>query len=150
MLDLIPFRKTTTPDLFREFEEMARHFWSDLPFREITTGGEVAWTPRLDIVETDAGLEVKTELPGLERKDIDISIDRDLLTIKGEKKHEKEEKDRHFHRVERRYGSFYRSVRLPIEVETEKIEATFKDGVLTVNLPRTEGDKKKVKHIDIH
>ena len=150
MLDITPFRGTGTPDLFREMEQMAKHFWHDFPFRDIRTGVELEWAPRVDIVETEKTVEVKAELPGLEKKDIDITLDRDLLTIKGEKKLEKEEKGRHYHRIERNYGTFYRTMRLPVEVEPEKINAAFKDGVLTVTLPRAEGEKSGVKHIDVH
>lgn len=150
MLDLTPFKRAGAPDLFREMEQMAKHFWHDFPFRDIRTGVELEWAPRIDIVETDKTVEVKAELPGMEKKDIDITLDRDLLTITGEKKIEKEDKDRHYHRIERHYGTFYRTVRLPTEVDAEKINAAFKDGVLTITLPRVEGEKSGVKHIAIH
>jgi HSP20 family protein len=150
MLGLIPYRRSGFPDIFREMEELTRDFLPDLPLRDLTTGGELNWVPRLDITETEKNVEVKAELPGLERKDIDITLDRDLLVIKGEKKVEKEEKDRYYHRVERRYGSFCRSVRLPAKVADKKIDATFKDGVLTITLPKVAGEVKKITHIDVH
>ena len=151
MLDLIPFRRTGSPDLFKEMEELTRHFWEGFPLRDPTIGEGVDWTPSLDITETGKTIEVKAELPGMEKKDIDITLDGDLLVIKGEKKHETEEKDRCYHRVERRYGSFYRSVRLPYEVKDEKIDASFKDGVLTVKLPKVKtGETKKITHVDVH
>lgn len=150
MLDITPFKRTGSPDLFREMEQLAKHFWHDFPFRDIKAGVELEWAPRVDIVETDKAVEVHAELPGMEKKDIEITLDRDLLTIKGEKKIEKEEKDRHYHRIERHYGTFYRTVRLPVEVDEKKIDAAFKDGVLTVTLPRAEGETSGVKHIDIH
>lgn len=151
MLGLTPYRRRVgLPDVFKEMEELTRDFLPETGWRNLLTGGEVEWTPRLDITETEKTVEVKAELPGLERKDIDITLDRDLLVIKGEKKVEKEEKDRYYHRVERRYGSFCRSVRLPAHVTEEKIDATFKDGILTITLPKVKSEVKKVTHIDVH
>jgi HSP20 family protein len=86
---------------------------------------------------------VKAEVPGLEPKDIDISLTGGVLTIKGEKKQEKEEKDENYHRIERSYGTFTRSVRVPQEVQSDKIEATYKNGVLKITLPKSEEAKKK-------
>lgn len=150
MLGLVPYRRGLVPDVFKEMEEMTRGFWPELVMRDLTTGSEMGWMPRLDVTETEKNVEVKAELPGLERKDIDITLDRDLLVIKGEKKEEKEEKDRYYHRVERSYGTFCRSVRLPASVKDEKINATFKDGILTITLPKVETEVKKVTHIDVH
>ena len=150
MLDLVPFRRVGSPDLFKEMEELTRHFWEGFPLRDSTIGEDIDWAPRLDITETGKTVEVTAELPGIEKKDIDISLDGDLLVIKGEKKHETEEKGRCYHRVERRFGSFSRTVRLPYEVKTEKIDATFKDGILTVTLPKAKSETKKVTHVDVH
>ena len=150
MLDLIPFRRTGSPDLFKEMEELTRHFWEGFPLRDFTIGEGVDWTPRLDITETGKNIEVKAELPGMEKKDIDITLDGDLLVIKGEKRHETEEKDRCYHRVERRFGSFYRTIRLPYEVKGDKIDAAFKDGILTVTLPKAKAETKKITHVDVH
>ena len=150
MLDLIPFRKSNYLDPFKEMEHLARHFWHDLPFRDLTVTEGFDFTPRLDITETEKNLEVKTELPGMERKDIDITLDNDLLVIKGEKKHEDEEKGHHFHRIERHFGSFHRSVRLPVEVDSKRIKASFKDGILTITMTKTETSKEKLTHIEIH
>jgi HSP20 family protein len=101
------------------------------------------WTPRTNVTETNDSLTITAELPGLEAKDVDVAISGDMLTIKGEKKQEKEEKDEHHHVVERTYGAFSRMVRLPAPVAADKIKATFKNGVLTVNLPKTEEAKQK-------
>lgn len=151
MLDIIPFRRRgDLPDIFKEMENMTKHFWEDLRFPEMAKDFNVDWTPRLDLTESEDKIEVKAELPGLERKDLDISIDRDILVIKGEKKHEKEESEKHYHRVERHYGSFYRSIRLPAEVKVDKIDAKFKDGVLTIALPKSEESKKRIAHIEVH
>jgi HSP20 family protein len=96
------------------------------------------WSPSVDISQTKDKFVVKAELPGLDAKDVNVSISGDLLTIKGEKKKEEEEKDEHHHYMERYYGSFQRSFQLPVNVKTDKIEATFDKGVLTVTLPKTE------------
>lgn len=150
MLGLIPYRANGLPDLFKELEEVSKGLWPEVAWRDLTTGKELEWAPRLDVAETEATVEVKAELPGLEGKDIDITLDRGLLVIKGEKKEEKEEKGRYYHRVERRHGTFCRSVRLPAEVKEDKIEAAFRDGVLTVTLPKVESETKAVRHIDVN
>lgn len=151
MLDLVPFRRRfDVPDIFKEMEHMAKNLWEDVRFPELTTDIGVDWAPRIDLTESEESIEVKAELPGLESKDIDISVDRDILVIKGEKKREKEESGKHYHKVERHYGSFYRSLRLPVEVKMEKIDAKFKDGVLTITLPKSEESKKRIAHIKVH
>jgi HSP20 family protein len=101
------------------------------------------WTPRTNLTETKDTLTITAELPGLEAKDVDVAVSGDMLTIKGEKTQEKEEKDEYHHLVERTYGSFSRMVRLPAPVAADKIKASFKNGVLTVSLPKTEEAKPK-------
>lgn len=150
MLGLIPYRENGLPGLFKEMGEITRGLWPEVGWRDLTTGGETEWAPRLDVTETEKTVEVKTELPGMTAKEVEVTLDRGLLVIKGEKKEEKEEKGRYYHRVERRHGTFCRSVRLPAEVKEENIEATFKDGVLTVTLPKVETATKAVTHIDVH
>ncbi len=108
---------------------------------------EEAWMPAVDISETSDKITVKAEIPGMEAKDIDISMVGDTLTIKGEKKAEREEKDENFHLVERTYGSFSRSMKLPAAVDADKVEATYKNGVLTVVLPKKEEVKPKTIEI---
>jgi HSP20 family protein len=100
-------------------------------------------TPAFDISETDKEIHVKAELPGMDPNEIEITLTGDLLTIKGEKKEEKEEKGQNFHRRERRYGSFSRSFRLPVEVKADSINAGYKDGVLTVTMPKAEEEKAR-------
>lgn len=107
------------------------------------------WSPSVDISETDDGLVVKAELPGLEAKDVNVSLSGDLLTIKGEKKKEKEEKDEHHHYIERYAGAFQRSFRLPVEIQPDKVEASFKKGVLKITLPKAETAKKKSIEIKV-
>ena len=107
------------------------------------------WVPSLDLAETKDSYVVKAEIPGMEAKDIDISLQNDLLTIRGEKKQEKEEKEENYHFVERTYGSFSRSIRLPQEIRGNKIKASYKDGVLKVTLPKSEEAKKKEMKIKV-
>jgi HSP20 family protein len=121
-------------ELDRWFDRFAELKWDELP-----TLGD--WAPSMDISETKDGLVVKVEVPGMDQKDIEISLQENLLTIKGEKKQEKEETDERYHRVERTYGAFTRSVRLPVAVDAGKVAATFKNGVLTVTLAKTPAAK---------
>ena len=150
MFDLMPFkRRSLVPNVFSEMDDLTRKMWLGFPFRNLQEDMDVGWSPRLDVSETEDGLEIVADLPGMEKKDIQVSLDEDLLTIKGEKKEEKESKDKRYHTIERRSGSFYRAVRLPIEVKKDKVEATFKDGVLTLRLPRSKEEKRKVAQIEI-
>jgi HSP20 family protein len=150
MFDLLPFkRRSAVPNVLSEMDEMVKRMWYGFPFHNLQEDLEIGWSPRLDVSETDDALEVVADLPGLEKKDISISLEDDLLTIKGERKEEKEKKGKQFHTIERRSGTFYRALRLPVEVENEKIEAAFKDGVLTITLPKTKESKRKVAQIAI-
>jgi len=151
MLDLLPIkRRHEVPSLFKEMEDVVRRLWDTFPEGEFIPDLTREWTPRLDLAETETAIEIKAELPGLDKKDIDISLEGDTLLIKGEKRQEKEVKDKRFHRVERAYGSFYRTIRLPAEVQPDKIEAAYEDGVLKVTLPKTEEAQKGITHIDVH
>lgn len=150
MFDLLPFkRQSAVPNVFSEMDDMLKKMWYGFPFHNLEEDMDVAWSPRLDVSETDNGLEIVADLPGMDKKDINVSLEENLLTIKGEKKEEKESKDKHYHTIERRSGSFYRAIRLPVEVEKDKVEAAFKDGVLTLRLPKTKESKKKVAQIEI-
>ncbi len=102
-----------------------------------------AWSPAVDIYETDEKMVIKAELPGLKKEDIDIEVRDNTLTLKGERKFEKEIKQENYHRVERAYGSFQRSFTLPSTIKQEAIEATFKDGILEVSLPKAAEVKPK-------
>ena len=133
---------------FREFDRMRRDmdrlwdsFLEGTPRRRGEERGE--WLPSLDVSETKNELVVKAEVPGMDAKDIDISLSDGVLTIKGEKKQEKEEKEADYHLIERSYGAFTRSIQLPKEVQGEKINASYKDGILRITLPKSEEAKKK-------
>lgn len=132
--------------LQQEMNRLFESFFGDTfvePFRGV--GG---WNPAVDIAETEDAMLVKAELPGLEPDDVSITLTGDVLTIKGEKKHEKEEKTKDYHRVERSYGSFERSVQLPASIKADKVEATFKSGVLTIVLPKAEEAKARTVKIN--
>jgi len=108
------------------------------------------WAPAVDVYENADKVVVKTELPGMDQSDIEIEILGDTLTIKGEKKKEEESKGRHYHRLERVYGSFHRSVTLPGEVESAKAKASFKSGVLEIELPKKEEAKPKQIKVSVN
>lgn len=131
---LMPWTGITSlrKEMDRLFDRFLEPFTDELPL----LGG---WAPRLDVSETESAVVVKAEVPGMEPKDIEIALHADALTIKGEKKQEKEEKGERFHRVERSWGAFTRTVRLPAPVDAAKVEAKFKNGLLTVTLPKTPG-----------
>jgi HSP20 family protein len=138
----------------RDFETMRREmdrFWDSFfevgSRRRTEEGGE--WFPSLDVSETKSDIVVKAELPGLDPKDIDISLSDGSLTIKGERKQEKEEKEEDYHLIERSFGTFTRMVRLPKEVKKDKISASYKNGMLKVILPKAEEAKAKEVKIKV-
>jgi HSP20 family protein len=108
-----------------------------------------AFMPRLDVTEDAKVFTVTAELPGMTEKDIDLSLSGDTLTIRGEKKEEKEDKNKNYYYSERSYGSFLRSVPLPRQVETDKVSASFKKGVLTITLPKTVEAAESTKKIEV-
>jgi HSP20 family protein len=147
-----PYRELTP---FRDFERMRREmdrFWDSFfdvaPRRKTEEGGE--WFPSLDVSETKNDIVVKAELPGMDPKDIDISLSDGSLILKGERKTEKEEKEEGYHLIERSFGKFYRTVPLPQGVQSDKINASYKDGVLKITLPKSEEAKKKEIKIKVH
>lgn len=101
------------------------------------------WSPAVDIVETEDELIVKADLPDVRLEDIDVRVEKGTLSLKGERKFEKELADKGYHRIERSYGSFMRSFSVPSSVDTEKVSADYKNGVLTVTLPKKEAAKPK-------
>lgn len=111
--------------------------------------GHGAVVAHINEAEDDKAYHITVELPGMDEKDVDVALSDGLLTIRGEKHEEDEEKTKDFFRKERVFGSFRRTLRLPGEVDEAKIEAKFKKGVLTIDLPKTEAAQKKIKHISI-
>jgi HSP20 family protein len=127
-----------------------------LPFRRPAFDIEPFWAPEswvavpaVDLVERENAFELHADLPGLEEKNIEVKVANGVLTIKGEKEENKEEKKEDFHMRERRFGSFERALRIPDGVDADKIEAAFKKGVLTVTLPKTAEAQKPVKKIEV-
>jgi HSP20 family protein len=102
-----------------------------------------AWTPPVDIYETDEALVMKAELPGFSKDDISIELKENTLVIKGERKHEDEVKEGNYHRMERSYGAFQRAFMLPITVDQEKVKASYKDGILELRLPKVQAAQPK-------
>ena len=140
-------------DLFRELEEVSnrlnRFFWR--PQAQAESGQEMLaladWTPSVDISETDAAYLVKAEIPGVKKEDVKVTVQDGMLTIQGERRQEKEEKGKKFHRVERSYGCFTRSFRVPGDADENSVKAEFKDGMLNVTLNKSR--KAKPKSIEV-
>ena len=140
-------RESSLFDIRNEISRMFDSFFLDFPWRSEAEAG--SWAPRVDIAETNGELVVAAELPGLTRSDVSIRIENNVLTLKGEKKQEEEKKGTNYHRIERSYGAFNRSFSLPSTVDTNKVKAAFKDGVLTITLPKTEEAKGKEIPIEV-
>ena len=138
-----PFREVTR--LRREMDRL----WDDYfgPGRRALRPLPAEFAPAVDVKETPDQIVVKAEVPGMDAKDINISVTGDVLTIKGEKKSEREEKEENYHLVERSYGSFSRSLAMPAAVDMEKIEAKYDKGVLTITCPKKEEVKPKAIEI---
>lgn len=134
-----------------EMNRMFDQFFSD-PFTllPIPTMRNVAdFMPRVDVSESDSAMNVTAELPGMEEKDIQISLENETLVISGEKKTDLEEKDKNYHRIERSYGSFQRVIPLVSDIQEDKVEAVFKNGVLNITLPKTPAAAKQTRKIAI-
>jgi HSP20 family protein len=144
MSELIPWRGEMER-LRNEMDRLYERFFDWRPLRRFEEAGE--WVPSVDVSETEKEIIVKADVPGMEAKDIHVSIDGNVLTLRGERKQEKEEKGENFHRVERSYGSFSRSIRLPAGVSEEKAKASYKRGTLTITMPKTQ--KESMKKIEV-
>lgn len=130
-------------NLFNLHNEMGRIFEDLFEAREGRTATDnTPWMPSVDISETDDSFEVRAELPGVTESDVHVSVTDNVLTIKGEKRQEKETDDKNYHRVERRYGNFQRTFTLPRNIEFPAITAAFSDGVLTLTIPKAEEAKQ--------
>lgn len=137
-------------DLHREVDNIFGNFMRRFdvsPFSEASVEA-ASMAPRVDIAETDRDYQITAEMPGVDEKDLDVSLSKGLLTIRGEKKSEAEEKSKNFHRVERSYGMFERSIALPQDADPAKVDAEFKKGVLKVSvakLPTAIPQKRKIE-----
>lgn len=135
-----PFRELNTLQ-----DRMNRLFQESMGGREqgLTAPG---FTPPVDIYEDEHNISIRVEVPGMDQKDIDVQVENNTLTIRGERTLEKDQKEENFHRIERRYGSFMRSFTLPNTVDTEKVSASYDNGVLDIKLPkRAEAKPKQIK-----
>ena len=141
MFELTPWKPARELSTLRR--EMDRLFEDFLGERGTFFPEAGNWVPAVDVSETDDNILVKAELPGMDTKDIDVSVQGDILVIKGEKKEEKETKEENFHRIERRRGTFARSIKIPVPVDADNIKAKYDKGVLTVTLPKKEESKAK-------
>lgn len=131
-------------DVNRIFEDFWRRFDRPLGMERWDAGG-----PRADIAETENALEVSIELPGIDQKEVEVSLTDGALTIKGEKKSEREESKKGYYLSERSFGSFFRTIPLPSGIDTEKVDAAFKNGVLTVTLPKTHDAFSRTRKIEV-
>lgn len=143
MRSLIPWRQSAMFQDFRtEVDDLCRRMFG----RELTeTNGDAfeTWKPSCDVEEGDKEIQVKVELPGVDAKDIEISINDDALVVKGEKKVEREDKKKNYHRTERFVGQFYRQIPLPPGTDEEKVTAASKSGVVTITIPKKPGVQPK-------
>jgi HSP20 family protein len=156
--NIVPFGKKSVPGkreeenpfslLKQEMDSLFDNFYRgfDIEPFESRLG---AFSPKVDVTESDKEIKISAELPGMEEKDIDVSLQNDMLTIKGEKKEEKEDKGKDYYKMERSYGSFSRTIPLPVEVETDKVDARFKNGLLSITLPKTAKAVAETKKIAV-
>ena len=119
------------------------------PFGDRAALAAADWTPSCNVSETPEEYRIEAELPGVKEEDVEVNVEDRLLTLRGERQEEKEEKGKKFHRIESSYGSFTRSFTLPEDVDEDKIAADYKDGLLTVRVPRTEPKETKARKIAI-
>lgn len=132
--------------LFPDFDHMMAGFFR--PMGDLPTMSPAGWTPAVDVQETDDAYLLEAELPGLNKDDVNVSFEDGVLTLTGERKFEEETEEKNYRRIERRYGTFSRSFNLGRHIDSDKVEATFKDGLLTVTVPKTEAVKPRT--IEIH
>lgn len=142
-------------DPFRELDDVSsrlNRIFGRMPSRSTSDNEMLAvadWMPSVDISETDAAYLIKGEIPGVSKDDVKVTIQDGMLTIQGERKQEKEEKNKKFHRVECSYGSFVRSFRVPDDADESAVKAEFKDGMLNVTLPKSEKAKPKSINVSV-
>lgn len=130
----------------RDFENLFGDFGFRMPAFDRMP--DVEWIPQLEVFQRNGRFVVRADLPGMKKDDIKVNVEEDTLILQGERRVEEEVKRDNFHRTERTYGSFFRSLPLPEGVKTDKIDAAFKDGVLEVSMPM-EVEKKPVKHVEV-
>jgi len=135
--------------LQKEINRIFDSFFNEISSDRFLSETGSAFMPNIDIKEKDKEIVVTAELPGMDAEDIEINISDDVLTLRGEKKEEKEEKEGNYYRRECSYGSFHRDIPLPVEIDPDKVEAEFKRGVLKVRLPKKPESERKAKRIQV-
>jgi HSP20 family protein len=147
-MNLTPFRRGGQMDLFqqlqREMDQLMRRFFGDA---ELSSGQTnlIAWSPQVDVEEDDKQFVIKADLPGVDPKDLEVSVIENSLILRGHKKEEREEKKKNYHRVERFEGQFYREIPLPRGIDADQIQAKCANGVVTVTVPKkAESQPKKI------
>ena len=141
-------------DPFRELEEMSDRLNRVFTRPTVRTNGKeqltvADWMPIVDISETDGEYLIKAELPEVKKEDVKVTVENGVLTLQGERRQEKEEKGKKYHRVERSYGSFVRSFTLPESIDESGVKAEYKDGVLNLHLPKSEKVKPKAIEVKV-
>lgn len=155
MRSLIPFPWSNEParagdrDPFTAMQKEINRVFDEFTRGALPSFPQASWAPRIDVAETETAIEVTAELPGLDEKEVDVVLHDDLLTIRGEKKEEKEEKKKDFHLVERSYGAFSRSLRLPFSADAEAVKASFQRGLLKVTIAKPQQVKEKTVKIPV-
>ncbi len=155
MNGLTRWEPTTRWNPFKELEEMEKRLSSFFGRTPVSTGDKkeaitvAEWSPLVDILEDEKEYVIKAEVPEMTKEEIKINVHDDVLAISGERKYEKEEKGKKYHRVERAYGSFMRSFVLPEDADGSKVNAEYKDGVLKVHLPKSEKAKPKAIEVKV-
>jgi HSP20 family protein len=149
----VDFMRPISRDTLRDLQNMSDRIDRLLAGRNIPSAGRdeamalVDWAPAVDVMETDDEFQIRAELPGVEKKDVKLSVENGVLLISGHREQEKEEKGKRYHKIERAYGNFARSFTVPEAVDAEKVTAEFKHGLLTVRLPKSE--KARPKSIEV-
>lgn len=162
--DLMPWSKKQTAEVkpeaqehpiasfHRDINKVFDNFFSDFSFPSLRNTEELwntSFSPKVNVSENEKEINVEAELPGMEEKDVNVTLNNNSLVIKGERKSKKEDKSDNYHLVESSYGSFCRTIPIPEGIDRDKIEAVYKNGVMKVTIPKTEEAKKKVKKIPI-
>jgi HSP20 family protein len=148
MKNLLPWKKRgrEVANMRKDFDAFFDRFFSEPAFSIPKLFSEKSWYPTVDVSEGKKAIIVKAEIPGVDKEGIDLSINGRLLTICGEKKHEKEESDERYHRVESSFGFYKRTIELPVDVDESKVDAKYKNGVLKIKLKKArETETKKIK-----
>ena len=156
---LNPFNKRSVPvrrdvaDPFslvcHDMDSMFEDFWGEFDLEPFWGDQAACFTPNIDVTENDKEIRVSAELPGMNDKDIDVTLNHDSLTIRGEKKEEKDDRGKGYYRMERSYGSFCRTIPLHIEIDSGKAAASYKKGVLTVKIPKSPKAIEETKKISV-